>query len=115
MTAPVQKGTAMLLGIGSDTYSGHLVEETERQATAEVETIKNTDDETKTVIISDPGVRLTLNVLCESASTLATVKIADTVTVNAVAYRVEDVTMRRNRKVARGTLRLIKEASMSYT
>jgi hypothetical protein len=115
MAAPVQKGTAMEIGIGGYTYTGYVVEEAEHEAIAEIEVIKGEDNETATKIISDPGVRVTLNALCKSGSTLSGVEVGDTVTVNSVAMMVEKPTIRRSRGVARMTLTLVKEDSMTYT
>ena len=115
MTAPVQLGTACEIGIGGYTYSGFIVEDAERQSIAKVEDVMDEDDATLAKIISNPGVRVTVNVMGKSGSTLEAVKIGDVVTMNSIAMMVEDATQRRSRGVLKGTLKLIKEDSMTYS
>lgn len=104
----------MEIGIGGYTYTGYVVEEAEHEAFAEVEPIKNEDNETETKIISDPGTRVTLNVLGKSGSTLESVGIGDTVSINSVSMMAERVTQRRSRGVLRATITAVKEDSMTY-
>jgi len=115
MTAPVQLGEELEIGIGGYTYSGWIVEEAEKTDIAEIEEIRSEDDDVCTKIIKNPGKRVTINCIGEAGSDLESVNKGDTVTVNSVAMMVEDVTQRRSRGVIRATLVLVKEDSMTYT
>jgi hypothetical protein len=115
MAAPSQTGDSMIVGIGDYTYTGHIVEEYGKTPTAEVEKIKNEDNETKTRIVSDPGDEISLRVLAKADSTIESLDIGDTITINTVGYFVDDVQVRRSRGVLAADIRASKEDSMTYS
>jgi glucose-6-phosphate isomerase len=114
-TSQIQKGTALIIGIGSNTYTGHVVEDTTAKLDADQEVIKGEDNETLTKILSDPKKTLKVSLIAKSGSTIETVKKGDALTINSVAYMVESCEVKRSRSAMKVTLDLIKEDSMSYT
>ena len=117
MTAPIQKGTAVLVGIGDYTISGYIVQTVNIENDAEEEVIREgVNNTTKTVILSDPAVQLTVEAVVENGTTASTLKRGDAVTVNDVAYRIANApSLALSGNAARIRLQLRKEASMSYT
>lgn len=115
MTAPVQKGTTLIVGIGSYTLSGYIVEEVGLKPTAEIETIKGEDNESVTQIISDPGKELTLAVIAKSGAGIESLGIGSVLAVNGVSYLVTDVDPKRSRGALKATIKLMKKDSMTYT
>jgi uncharacterized Zn finger protein len=115
MGAPTQLGTELLIGLNGKTYSGAIVESASVRATGDVEAVKNEDNETGTKIISDPGQELTVEMILEAGTDTETIKKGDAVTVDGVAYMVDDVETKYSRGAAKVTLKLIKEDSMDYS
>lgn len=112
---PVQHGETLLIGIGSNTYSAHIVHNADTEAQAEEEIIRGEENETTTVLISDRADELTLQGVCKATSTIGAVKKGDVVTVNSIAYRVLTRSFMRSALAARFRLGLRKEVSMTYT
>lgn len=115
MAAPVQKGESLIVGIGSYTYTGHIVEEANPKPIVDIDPYRNEDDAVCTKVLANPGKSLVISVIAKAGSTLAATLIGAAITVNSVAYMVEDVDPKYSRKALKLTLRLIKEDSMTYT
>ena len=116
MAAPIVKGTALLVGIGAYTYTGYLVQDVGFKVTGEERKVKGEDGATASVILTDLGVAIELNMVALSATTPTTLAKGDIITVNSVKYRVIDVDV----KFVRGEecnvrISAEKEASMTYT
>lgn len=116
MAAAVQKGTTLIVGIGAYTLTGYIVEEVGVKPIADVEDIRDEDNASKTKIITNPGSEITIAVIAVGTTTsLDSLGIGSTITVNSITYMVTDVDPKRSRGAMKGTIKAIKEASMTYT
>lgn len=114
-TAPVQIGTTLIVGIGSYTLSGYLVEESTRKPLADVEDIHDENNVSVTKIVSNPRVEITLAVIVVSGTSVESIGIGSTISVNSVTYMVTDIDPKRSRGALKATIKAIKEGSMTYT
>ena len=118
MAAIVQLGTSVVVGFGSQTQTGFIMQTVSGpNPTADVSTVVAEDGSTGTVLVADKGKTLELEGVGTTAglSTADGLELDDTVTVNSVAYRVTAVSIDRGPKETRVRLSLIKEVSMTYT
>ena len=113
--ALVQKGTALEVGIGGYTYTGYIVEDADVEVGADIEDIRGEDNDITTKLISNAHSRVTVNVIGKSGSTLASLKTGDAISLNSVSMMVESVTVKRSRGALKGTIKAVKEGSMTYT
>lgn len=113
--AILNKGEAMLIGIGSNTYTGYIVETVDLEAAGEMEEILGEDGDADAILFSNLGTRVRLSMLAKTGQTPETVKKGDQVTINSVIYVVEDAKVNRNRKVAKFDLTLYKPASITFS
>jgi len=114
--AIVQKGQALLVGWNSYTKSGYVTDDVKISKGAEVETIRGGDNETLTKLISDPHTALDLTLIIHSGGTVVPPAVGDTFTINTVNYFVEaEPQCQLSRTIAKLTLKLKKEDSMTYT
>jgi len=117
MTAPIQKGTTMAIGFGSNVLTGYIMEDgLTIESTGETEIIKDEDNATVAVIESDPGRRIKFSAMIKSAVPTTDPRLKGaTVTVNSVAYRIESCDVQFGRLVTKLSATAIKEAAMTYT
>ena len=121
MPAPTQKGQEMLVGIAALTFTGYFVETIDKEPTAEVEKVKDENGATATVIISDPGDRISGSMLVKADAgsavdaELDSRNIGDTVTLDSVGYRIEAWKVARSRGVTKVDFTAEKEDSMTYS
>ena len=92
MAAPTELGTNVIVGIGSYTYTGYIVQSFGGpKPTGEVRKIKDENGATTTVLVADKGRTMSIDMIVKDASDPTTIALGDTITINAVAYRVTDV------------------------
>jgi hypothetical protein len=115
MATPTQNPGTMLIGIGSYTYTGYIVESVDLEKTGQYEEVKDEADDTAHIIVSNKGKRLRLSMLVKAATTPETIKKGAQITVNSVIYLVEDAKVSRNRKVAKFDLTLYRPDSLTLT
>lgn len=115
MTAPVQKGEGLIVGLAGYLLTGHIVEEANPKPIADIDPYRDESDAVVTKVLSNPGKSLVISVIAKTGSVQAAAIIGAAVTVNSVAYMIEDVDPKYSRKALKLTLRLIKEDSMTYT
>jgi len=115
MAAPTELGAALILGQGVFTIVGYYTQGSELTPTGEVEKVKDENGATVTVIITDKGKILKMDLIPKSGTDAEAIAIGDSFTVNAILYRVTEVGPVR----AAGTAQKVsitaeKEDSMTY-
>lgn len=117
MAAPVQKGQAVVLGIGPYTYAGYVVEGADLDETGNTKFLTDENDETTTRIDWDPGVKLSIEMYAVDPSDPTTIRKGDLVTVDSVVYAVDDRKIKRQKgaEEVKVTLDLEKKDSMTYS
>jgi len=115
--AVVQKGTQLVVGIGGFVYAGYIVENVGGpKPMANEKVILDENGATTTIIISDPWKEIKLAMIVKAGSDPTTIAIGDTITINAVNYRVTAVDPQRIRgEEMKVTIDAKKETSMSYS
>jgi hypothetical protein len=113
----VVKGTAVTVGFMSNTHASLIMETVDISPTAEVKDIKGENNATTTTLYSDPGKQLVLEgvVIAAGLATLQGLIKGSAVTVNTVAYRVEDISIKGSKEEAKATLTLVKKDSMTHS
>ena len=116
MAAIVQKGTALKIGFGSQTYTGHVMQSQTLETTGTQKVLKGEDNQTLTVLVEDLGSQLSFEALIlDSGGSLTPPAQGSTVTINSVAYRTLSSSIRFSAEEAMLSWSGIKEASMTYS
>ena len=120
MAAIVQLGPAVVVGFGSQTQAGYIMQTVSGpNPEADESTVVAEDGSTGTVLIADRKKTLNLEGVVTSVGLTAAEALlaGSTVTVNSVAYRVISggCVIDRGPKETRVRLSLVKEESMTYT
>lgn len=110
--AIVQVGDELSVGLGGYLLSNYIVETASEERTGEIEYVKDEGSDTKTGLVSDRGVRISLSALGKADADFAPVK-GDIVTVNSVAGVVEEFKVERSRGVAKISLTIYKPDSLT--
>lgn len=115
----VNKGTAVELGFNSYTYSMLILDDVNLKPTGDITEIRDDNDNVQTMLLSNLGTRMTLRGTIKAAATelatLVALKRGDAVTVNLVAYFVDDCDINLRRGAADCTLVLQKYAAMTHS
>ena len=115
MADPTELGTQLEVGIGSDTLTGYVVQGVTRKPTGTVREILGEDGAATTILISNKGKSLALELVVKQGTDATLLTMGDSVTVDSVIYCVVDVDL--GKTVAEEqtvTLDLIKEDSITY-
>jgi hypothetical protein len=118
---PVQKGVQFKIGFGSFSYVGYLPEDgLTNENDAEQDIIRDEDNATCTVMLSDPKRVITMAFLIKSTGTITPPTKGDTITLTppegtSTKYRCESAKVTHSRKASRLDLTVVKEVSMTYT
>lgn len=117
MTTPIQLGETLEIGIGSNTYTGYIVNEVETEPTAEEEVILDEDGDAGTIILTNPGKNKTLQVTGKDGNDPGEdLAIGDIITIDSDNYRVTGApSTRRAGTALRARISVRKEDSMTYT
>ena len=110
----VQKGTEVVVGLGSLGDTNMIVEEVTRKPVVTSDVILNdTQAAATTVLLTNPGheIRVTGIVLTDIFTALV---VGASYTINSIKYRATDVDIRRSAKAMRVTIAGVKEDSMTY-
>lgn len=112
----VQKGTSVTVGFMGKTYSNLIMQTVSFGPIANEKDIIGENGATTTEIYTDPGTKLTLEgvVLSAGLTALKALKKGDAVTVDSVAYRIDDIELKGSAEEAHCTLSLIKKDSMTH-
>lgn len=118
--AITQKGTTVTVGMNSlgwGEQTGIIMQTADESAVGETSIIRGTDNATVTVLETDPGWRRTIEAVLVSAALTAAraLKKGDSITINSIIHRVEEVKIGHGLLEARVTITAIKEDSMTYT
>lgn len=115
MAAITQLGTTLKIGFGSNTYTGYIMEDFSTEATGEQDAIKDENNATTTILVSDLGTRISFNAIIKDAGSLTPPAQGDSITINLVLYRVESASVKQSRKASMLSVTAIKETSMTYS
>lgn len=114
MAVTVQKGTSLKIGFAT-TWTNYIQQSMARSATGEQDVIKDEDNATTTVLVSDLGERIKVDAIVKSTGSLTPPAKGSTFAYGGVNYRVEDTEVTEVAGAAKVTVTAIKEASMTYT
>ena len=113
MAAPVIKGATVLIGFPTgESVSGVIRDTYDRETTADIEHIRDEDNNEVTAIVSNPGLRITVDGVCTEAQTIGK---GDVVTINSIIYLVESATVRHSRTATRFSMTCYKPDGATYT
>ena len=111
-----QKGTTLKIAYGANVLTGYIMEDFTTEASGEQDAIKDEDNATGTILISDLGTRNNFTaIIKETGGSLTPPALGATVTINSINYRCESSSVKQSRKASMLTIALIKETSMTYT
>ncbi|MCK9468140.1 MAG: hypothetical protein M0Q49_01875 [Porticoccaceae bacterium] len=114
MSKPTLLGTKVQIGFPDGATIGGTFRDTyDSDSTADIETIRDEDNNEVTAIVSNLGDRVTIEFTC--AASVPDVKKGETLTVGAVLYLVEAANIRRSRSATRGTVTLYKPTAATWT
>ena len=114
MAAPSIKGATVLIGFPTgESVSGVIRDTYDRETTADIEHIRDEDNNEVTALVSNPGRRITVDGVC--TTTQAALLKGGTVTINSVKYIIETATVRHSRTATRFSLACYKPDSLTYT
>lgn len=115
MAAISQVGTAVKVGFANNTLTGYVMNGFTRESTGEQKVIKDENNATQTILVSDEGERITFDAIVLNTGSLTMVDVGATVTINSVVYRVESYVIESQREETILRVTAIKEDSMTYT
>ena len=116
MAAISQKGTTLKIAYSTNVLTGYIMEDFTTEATGEQDAIKDEDNATTTILISDLGTRKSFTaIIKETGGSLTPPAQGSTVTINSVNYRCESSSVKQSRKASMLTISVIKEDAMTYT
>lgn len=114
MAAPTIEGATVLIGFPTgETLTGVLRDSYDKETTADIEHIRDEDNNEVTALVSNPGMRITLDGVC--TATQAALLKGGTVTINDVVYLVEAATVRHSKLATRFSLTCYKPTAATYT
>jgi hypothetical protein len=118
---PVQKGVQFKIGFGGLAYTGYLPEDgTTNENDAEQDIIRDEDNATCTVMLSDPKQVINVAFLIkETGGSITAPTKGNTITISppgggSTKYRCESAKVTHSRKATRLEMTLVKEVSMTY-
>lgn len=113
MSAPSIVGTTVLIGFpDGEEVSGVVRETYDKESTADIEYLRNEDNEEDTALVSNPGQRIVVDGHCTAAQT---VKKGESYTINGVVYLCEAATNRHSRTATRFSATFYKPDGMTIT
>lgn len=116
MAATAQVGAELKIGFGTNVYTGYIMEDFNTESTGEQAIVKDENNATGTVLVSDLGTRKSFTaIIKETGGSLTAPLQGATVTINSVNYRTESASVKQTRGASMLTWTGIKEASMTYT
>jgi len=115
MAAITQVGTTLKICYGTNILTGYIMEDFDTEATGEQDVIKDEDNATTTILVSDLGTRKSFTaIIKETGGSLTPPAQGSSVTINSVKYRCESSSVKQSRKASMLTLAIIKEVAMTY-
>ena len=115
MAATTQLGTELKIGFDSNLYTGYIMEEFTTEPTGEQAVIKDEDNASATILISDLGNRISFTAIIKDAGSLTPPALGSSVTINLVVYRTESASVKQARDASMLSFTGIKETSMTYS
>ena len=114
MAEPVIHGTEVLIGFPTgETLTGVIRDSYDKETTADIEHIRDEDNNEVTALVSNPGMRITLDGVC--TSTQAALLKGGIVSINSLVYLVEAATVRHSKLATRFSLTCYKPTAASYS
>ena len=114
MASIVQKGETLKIGFGGNTYSGYIMQDFSAESTGEQDVIKDEDNATVTILVSDLGEQIGFTAIIKDAGSITPPAIGSSITINSVVYRVLSSSFKQTSKASELTVSAIKEDSMTY-
>jgi hypothetical protein len=116
MAATVQKGTALKIGFSTNVYTGYVMQDFTVTPSGEQAIIKDENNATLTVLVSDLGNQIDFSALIlDATGSLTPPAQGAFVTINSVLYRTVSSNVKQTAGAAILTFSGIKETSMTYT
>lgn len=116
MAAIAQLGTSLKVGFTGSTVTSLTMEDSTKEATGEQAAIKDENNATGTILISDLGNRVTFSAIVQSAyAGSLPPALGSSITIGATIYRVESASYKQQRTQGILNVTAIKETSMTYT
>ena len=116
MAAISQKGTALKVGFTGNTISSLTMEDASTEATGEQPIVKDENNATGTILISDLGTRVNFTAIVQDAYAADLPPAQGSIiTVGAVKYRVESASYKQGRTQSTLAVSAIRETSMAAT
>ena len=116
MAAIAQKGTSLIIGFNNYVYTGYFMQDVDLEPTGEQDVVKDEDNATTTVLVSDLGTQISFNAIIKTTSgSIVPPALGSSVTINSVVYRTLSSSVKLTAKAAMLSYTGIKEASMTYT
>jgi hypothetical protein len=113
--ATTQVGTTLLIGFGTNVYTGYIMEEFTTEASGNQAVILDEDAATVTILVSDLGQRKSFSAIIKNVGGSLTPPVQGaSITINSIKYRVESSSVKQTRGASMLTVSCIKEASMTY-
>jgi hypothetical protein len=111
----VIKGTTVIVGFNSFTYSGSIMDSVSRKPIGDIKEIRGENNAVTTKLISNPGFEISVEVIVTTLASFNAIKKGDTFTINTVNYMVVDCDGKYSREEVKWSISAIKEDSMTYT
>lgn len=113
MSAPLVKGDSVLVGFpDSSTVTGVIRDIYEVDTTADIEHVRNEDNEEATAIVSNPGARLIVDGVCTASTSFSK---GDICTINSIAYICEAAKLRYTKTTTRFSGTFYKPDGATYS
>lgn len=112
-TSVTQKPSGQVeIGFLGGTFTGYIRENESKESTADLEYIQDEDANDAIAVVSNPGVRFTVDGVVKAGTTLPAK--GDVVTYGSASYLVESVSARSTNKVRRFSMTLYKPDNTTW-
>ncbi len=110
---PTIKGTTVQIGFpAGEIITGTIRDSLDNDTTADIEYIRDESNNESTAIISNLGLRKTIEFTAQSA--VPSIKKGDVLAVNSISYIVESAVIRYSRLATRGTIVVYKPDAATF-
>ena len=114
MAAISQTGTTLKVGFTGNTITNLIMEDVNSEATGEQDAIKDENNATGTILISDLGARVSFTaIVTDDYSGDLPPAQGSIITIGTTKYRVESASFKQQRKQSTLTVSAIREVSMA--
>ena len=107
------KGATVLVGFPTgETVTGVIRETYDRESTADIEYVRDENNNEATALVSNMGTRVVVDGTCSAAQTIVK---GDFVTINSIKHVCEAATLRYGKLATRFSMTVYKPAQMTLT